>query len=133
METQYRLSQTVRGQGPVKTFEADVMVEVIEKKDVYLRYKENLDEHELDVVMRIGDGDVRLSRRGIIQMNFHFIPGVYTDTFYESPAGRHHFRLLTKQLKVEASRVEIEYELYENDENIGHYLYIIEKSESYGS
>lgn len=133
MEVRYRLTQTVRAQGPTKVYESDVIVNQIEKKDVYLKYEEALDEHTLNVVMRIGEQDIRLSRRGIITMNFHFIEGVYTDTFYESPAGRHHFRLFTKKISTDINRVEIDYDLYEGESCIGQYLYILEKSEENGS
>lgn len=129
MKVPYKLRQTVRGQGQEKVYTGDVEVEIIKKKDTFLRYKETLDEHELDVVMGLGTHDIRLSRNGIIQMNFHFVPGVHTDTFYESPAGRHHFRLFTKRIESNVKRVVIEYDLYEADECIGQYLYILESSD----
>ncbi len=133
MSLQYHLSQTVTGQGEKKIFKSDINVEIIDKKDTYLKYQETLDAHTLDVVMRIGTHEIRLSRRGIIQMNFHFVPHVFTDTFYESPAGRHHFRLYTHKVSHDISRIEIIYDLYEGDTCIGNYQYILESSGKNGS
>lgn len=133
MAAMYHLSQTVKGQGKKKVYTSDIDVEIIDKKDTYLKYQETLDAHTLDVVMRLGEHDVRLSRRGIIQMNFHFVPNVFTDTFYESPAGRHHFRLYTHRLSHDISRIEIIYDLYEGETRIGNYHYILESSGTDGS
>ena len=133
LTTLYHLSQTVNGQGKQKVFTSDIEVELIKKKDIYFKYTETLDEHPLDVVMRVGTHDIRLSRRGIIQMNFHFVPHVFTDTFYESPAGRHHFRLYTRKLSNDIALIEIIYDLYEGETCIGNYEYILESSETNGS
>lgn len=125
--SQFKLRQNVRMNGETKRFKQDLDVEVIERKDRYYRYTEKLDEHEIDVVLRAGDGFVKIQRRGVINMNFYFEEGRTTDTFYESPAGKHLFRIHTIRLDMTESSVDIEYDLIEDDAVIGNYHYKLEK------
>jgi len=124
---QFKLRQTVDMNGETKRFRQDLDVEVIERKDRYYRYTEKLDEHEIDVVLRAGDGFVKIQRRGVINMNFHFEEGRTTETFYESPAGKHLFQIHTKKLDLSGSSVDIEYDLIENGAVIGNYHYKLER------
>ena len=80
----YRINQVVDMNGEMKRYEQTVNAEVLERKDRYLRYTEQLDDYEIDVVMRVGDDFIKIQRRGIINMNFHFQQWETTDTFYES-------------------------------------------------
>lgn len=125
--SQFKLRQNVRMNGETKRFKQDLDVEVIERKDRYYRYTEKLDEHEIDVVLRAGDGFVKIQRRGVINMNFYFEEGRTTDTFYESPVGKHLFRIHTIRLDMTESSVDIEYDLIEDDAVIGNYHYKLEK------
>ncbi|KKK34901.1 hypothetical protein WN59_04405 [Salinicoccus sediminis] len=125
--SQFKLRQTVDMNGEKKRFRQDLDVELIERKDRYYRYTEKLDEHEMDVVLRAGDGFVKIQRRGVINMNFHFEEGRTTETFYESPAGKHLFRIYTTRLDVGDGLVDIEYNLIEDGTVIGNYHYKLEK------
>lgn len=126
-ETMYRINQVVDMNGERKRYEQTVTAEVLERKDRYLRYTEQLDDYEIDVVMRVGDDFIKIQRRGIINMNFHFQQGETTDTFYESPAGKHHFRINTTALDIGEVTIEIRYELYDHNGKLGDYHYKIRK------
>lgn len=126
-ETMYRINQVVDMNGEMKRYEQTVNAEVLERKDRYLRYTEQLDDYEIDVVMRVGDDFIKIQRRGIINMNFHFQQGETTDTFYESPAGKHHFRINTTVLDIGEVTIEIRYELYDHNGKLGDYHYKIRK------
>ncbi|WP_434121538.1 DUF1934 domain-containing protein [Salinicoccus roseus] len=126
-ETMYRINQVVDMHGEMKRYEQTVNAEVLERKDRYLRYTEQLDDYEIDVVMRVGDDFIKIQRRGIINMNFHFQQGETTDTFYESPAGKHHFRINTTVLDIGEVAIEIRYELYDHNGKLGDYHYKIRK------
>ncbi|KIH70338.1 DUF1934 domain-containing protein [Salinicoccus roseus] len=126
-ETMYRINQVVDMNGERKRYEQTVTAEVLERKDRYLRYTEQLDDYEIDVVMRVGDDFIKIQRRGIINMNFHFQQGETTDTFYESPAGKHHFRINTIVLDIGEVAIEIRYELYDHNGKLGDYHYKIRK------
>ncbi|MCG7331929.1 DUF1934 family protein [Salinicoccus roseus] len=123
----YRINQVVDMNGEMKRYEQTVNAEVLERKDRYLRYTEQLDDYEIDVVMRVGDDFIKIQRRGIINMNFHFQQGETTDTFYESPAGKHHFRINTTVLDIGEVAIEIRYELYDHNGKLGDYHYKIRK------
>lgn len=125
--SQFKLRQNVKTNGETKRFKQDLDVEVIGRKDRYYRYTEKLDEHEIDVVLRAGDGFVKIQRRGVINMNFYFEEGRTTDTFYESPAGKHLFWIHTRRLSLSDSLIDIEYDLIEGDAVIGNYHYKLEK------
>lgn len=133
MDKKFTLKQIVNTDGSEKEYFSEVLVTIREKNDTYYQYEETLDEHALKVVMRIGTDEIRLQRRGIINMNFYFKVGVMTDTFYESPAGRHHFKIFTTHLETEDGDVLIHYDLYEADSKIGTYQYMLRKSEQHGS
>ncbi|WP_017549936.1 DUF1934 domain-containing protein [Salinicoccus carnicancri] len=125
--SQFKLRQTVEMNGETKRFRQDLDVELIEQRDKYYRYTEKLDGHEVAVVLRAGDGFVKIQRRGVINMNFHFEEGRTTETFYESPAGKHLFRIYTSRLDVGDNLVDIKYELIESGAVIGKYHYKLEK------
>lgn len=125
--SQFKLRQNVKMNGETKGFKQNLDVEVIERNDRYYRYTEKLDEHEIDVVLRSGDGFVKIQRRGVISMNFYFEEGRTTDTFYESPAGKHLFKIRTRRLDQSDSVIDIEYDLIEDGAVIGNYHYKLEK------
>lgn len=125
--SQFKIRQIVTMNNETETFETDADVEIIDKKDRYFRYTEQLDEHEIDVVLRAGDDFVKIQRRGVINMNFHFEEDKTTDTFYESPAGKHFFRIHTDSLSMSDTHIDIQYQLIEGGYVIGHYHYKLEK------
>ncbi len=124
----YKLSQIVDMHGEKNEYKQDLNVSVIDKEDRYLRYTESLDEHELKVTVRISDCNIKLQRRGIINMNFHFEKGMRTSTFYDSPAGRHQFEILTHELDASDTGLYIEYDLFESGSLLGHYKYKLERA-----
>ncbi len=122
-----RLTQLVFMHGDETKYEQKLEVSEIEKGDMYLRYTEALDDNELKVTVRLGDNYVKLQRRGIINMNFYFEEGVRTDTFYDSPAGRHHFEIVTHELKTGDGVLSIKYDLFESGALLGKYKYTLER------
>lgn len=122
-----RLTQLVFMHGDETKYEQKLEVSEIEKGDTYLRYIEALDDNELKVTVRLGDNYVKLQRRGIINMNFYFEEGVRTDTFYDSPAGRHHFEIVTHELKTGDGVLSIKYDLFESGALLGKYKYTLER------
>lgn len=122
-----RLTQLVLMHGEETKYEQKLQVSEIEKGDTYLRYTEALDDNELNVTVRLGDNYVKLQRRGIINMNFYFEEGVRTDTFYDSPAGRHHFEIVTHELKTGDGILTIKYDLFESGALLGKYKYMLER------
>ena len=122
-----RLTQLVFMHGDETKYEQKLKVSEIEKGDTYLRYTEALDDNELKVTVRLGDNYVKLQRRGIINMNFYFEEGVRTDTFYDSPAGRHHFEIVTHELKTKDGILTIKYDLFESGALLGKYKYTLER------
>lgn len=121
------LTQLVFMHGEETKYEQKLTVTELNKGDTYLRYTEALDEHELNVTVRLGEGYVKLQRRGIINMNFHFEAGLKTSTFYDSPAGRHHFEVMTHTLELNNQKLEIKYDLFESDNLLGKYKYTLER------
>ena len=121
------LTQLVFMHGEETKYEQKLKVTEIKKGDTYLRYTEVLDEHELKVTMRLGDNFVKLQRRGLINMNFYFEEGVKTDTFYDSPAGRHHFEIVTHELKTGDGTLTVKYDLFESGVLLGKYKYTLER------
>ena len=121
------LTQLVFMHGEETKYEQKLQVSELEKGDTYLRYTEALDDYELKVTVRLGDNFVKLQRRGIINMNFHFEEGVKTDTFYDSPAGRHHFEIVTHELTTGDGTLQIKYDLFESGELLGKYKYTLER------
>lgn len=124
----YKLTQIVTTKDETKHFEQALDVKVQEKqKSTYYMYREQLDEHELKCVLKVEQDLIKISRRGIINMNFTFIEGETTDTFYESLAGRHHFFVHTKSININDTEIEIDYDLYEGQEQLGSYHYTLKK------
>ena len=86
-----------------------------------------MDEYRLDVVLRINDEFIKINRSGVVNMKFHFVEGKETDTFYESPAGRHHFTIYTNQIVALRNQIIIDYELFEQGQLLGSYQYKLER------
>lgn len=125
--TKFLLTQNFRAGGEDRSFVQKVEVSEIEKRDRYLKYQEDMEGHQLDVILRIGDDFIKIQRVGVVSMKFTFVRNEMTDTFYESAAGRHHFTLYTKTLLVERDRIVIDYDLYEQDQLLGSYHYKLER------
>lgn len=124
---EWNLTQLVFMHGEETKYEQKLQVSEVEKGDTYLRYTEALDEHEIKVTVRLGDSFVKLKRSGIINMNFHFEEGATTDTFYDSPAGRHHFEIVTHELKTDDGLLKVKYDLFESGALLGKYKYTLER------
>ena len=124
---EWNLTQLVFMHGEETKYEQKLQVSEVEKGDTYLRYTEALDEHEIKVTVRLGDSFVKLKRSGIINMNFHFEEGATTDTFYDSPACRHHFEIVTHELKTDDGLLKVKYDLFESGALLGKYKYTLER------
>lgn len=123
----FSLTQKVDMHDEKQSFSQEVEVTDIIKRDRYLKYQEEMDEHKLDVVLRINDEFIKINRSGVVNMKFHFVEGEETDTFYESPAGRHHFTIYTKQIIALENQIIIDYELFEHGHLLGSYQYKLER------
>ena len=126
----YKLTQVVRAKSETKRFEQMLDATVQNKNgSTYYQYTEQLDAHTLKCVLKVQDDIIRIQRRGVINMNFIFIEGARTDTFYESLAGRHHFFVHTNKIERTNDDIEIDYDLYEGDEKLGNYKYTLKKED----
>lgn len=125
--SQYNLSQQADLNGETDIFKQRVEVTEIVRRDRYLTYKETLDEYEINVVLRLGEDYAKIQRRGIINMNFYFAEGVRTDTFYESPAGKHHYQIETGKIDIQDDNICIEYTLFDGGDILGEYKYQLQK------
>lgn len=110
-----------------QSFSQDVEVTEIFKRDRYLKYQEQMDEYKLDVILRVNDEFIKINRSGVVNMKFHFVEGKETDTFYESPAGRHHFTIYTDQIVSSENLIIIDYELFEQGRLLGSYQYKLKR------
>ncbi|SDK59467.1 DUF1934 domain-containing protein [Lacicoccus qingdaonensis] len=123
----FLLTQKFNMNDEKQSFSQEVEVTEIIKRDRYLKYREQMDVHELDVTLRINDDFIKIKRSGVVSMNFHFAEGRETDTFYESPAGRHHFTIYTHEIKALENEIFIDYELFEQGQLLGSYQYKLER------
>ncbi|WP_082238338.1 arginine--tRNA ligase [Salinicoccus sp. YB14-2] len=123
----FLLTQKVDMNDEKQSFSQAVEVTEIVKRDRYLKYQEEMDEYKLDVVLRINDEFIKINRSGVVNMKFHFVEGKETDTFYESPAGRHHFTIYTNQIVALRNQIIIDYELFEQGQLLGSYQYKLER------
>lgn len=123
----FLLTQKLNMNDENQSFAQEVEVTEILKRDRYLKYQEQMDDNKLDVVLRISDDFIKINRSGVINMKFSFVKGEETDTFYESPAGRHHFTIYTKQITALKNKIIIDYELFEQGQLLGSYQYKLER------
>ena len=123
----FLLTQKFNVNDEKQSFSQKVEVTEIFKRDRYLKYQEQMDEHKLDVTLRINDEFIKINRSGVVNMKFHFVEGEETDTFYESPAGRHHFKIYTDQIVALENQIIIDYELFEQGQLLGSYQYKLER------
>lgn len=123
----FLLTQKIDTGSGKNTFTQKIEVTEITKRDRYLKYDESMEEHLLNVILRIGDGFIKISRSGVINMKFTFVKDETTDTFYESPAGRHHFTIYTNDMSIEEDGIVIDYNLYEQNRLLGNYQYKLER------
>lgn len=123
----FLLTQQININDEKQSFSQEVEVTEIFKRDRYLKYREQMDAHELDVTIRISDDFIKIKRSGIVNMKFHFSEGRETDTFYDSPAGRHHFTIYTHKITALENEIFIDYELFEQGQLLGSYQYKLER------
>lgn len=123
----FLLTQKLNMNDEKQSFAQEVEVTEILKRDRYLKYQEQMDDNKLDVVLRISDDFIKINRSGVINMKFSFVKGEETDTFYESPAGRHHFTIYTKKIIALKNKIIIDYELFEQGQLLGSYQYKLER------
>ena len=123
----FLLTQNFNMNDEKQSFSQKVEVTEIFKRDRYLKYQEQMDEYKLDVILRINDDFIKINRSGVVNMKFHFAEGKETDTFYESPAGRHHFTIYTNHIAALRNEITIDYELFEQGQLLGSYQYKLER------
>lgn len=101
-----------------------------EKRQVeYIRYDEQIEDITIHVTLKIQDGEVKLMRSGEIKQNLHFVEGKDTVSLYEIPAGKIPLTVRTLSInhfiQPEMSKLKIRYELFQDEEKMGTYLYQI--------
>ena len=98
-----------------------------------IRYTEHIDDANVNVTIKIEEDGVKLIRKGDINMNFHFVEGAETTTFYDIPAGR--IPLNVKTLSIlhfvtpDGGKLKVHHELFQNEEKMGSYQYEINYKE----
>lgn len=122
--------QTIERDGEIDEFEFETKGTKQEKRGaLYIRYDEVIEDITVHITLKIQDGQVRLLRSGEIKQNLHFVEGETTTSLYEIPSGKmpldirtlsiHHF------VQPDEGKLKIRYELFQNEEKMGTYLYQI--------
>lgn len=104
-----------------------------QRQSNFIRYVEQIEDATVNVTIKVDDDSVKLIRKGDINMNLHFVEGQTTTTFYDISAGR--IPLEVKTLRIlhfvsgDGGKLEIHYELYQDNEKMGSYQYEINYKE----
>lgn len=122
---------TVRGQqflaeeeGEQETIEIISVGQYFERNGkVYIKYNEKADDESVTACMlKVSDGEIELTKKGIISSQMVFRPGEKMNTWYETPYGTIMMGVMTQNTEVDISekemRVRIEYNLEVNCEQI---------------
>ncbi|MCD8914023.1 MULTISPECIES: DUF1934 domain-containing protein [Staphylococcus] len=122
--------QMIERDGEIDEFEFETNGTWQEKRQAeYIRYDEVVENLEVHVTLKIQNGEVRLLRSGNIKQNLHFIEGNDTMSLYEIPTGKIPLTIRTLSInhyvQPEQSKLKVRYELYQNEEKMGTYLYQI--------
>lgn len=125
--------QKIKQHHEVQKFRGESAGELTEKRVPYLTYTEEVGDETIAVRVKLDPAGIRISRKGMINMDFLFIEGKTTQNFYETPAGRavmdvHTTKLDYKKLAV-GGRLVIEYELSEQNVSHGHFKYQLDYKE----
>lgn len=122
--------QVIKRDGETDEFEYETNGTWQEKRQVeYIRYDEQIEDITIHVTLKIQDGEVKLMRSGEIKQNLHFVEGKDTVSLYEIPAGKIPLTVRTLSInhfiQPEMSKLKIRYELFQDEEKMGTYLYQI--------
>lgn len=122
--------QVIKRDGETDEFEYETNGTWQEKRQVeYIRYDEQIEDITIHVTLKIQDGEVKLMRSGEIKQNLHFVEGKDTVSLYEIPAGKIPLTVRTLSInhfiQPEMSKLKIRYELFQDEEKRGTYLYQI--------
>lgn len=122
--------QVIKRDGETDEFEYETNGTWQEKRQVeYIRYDEQIEDITIHVTLKIQDGEVKLMRSGEIKQNLHFVEGKDTVSLYEIPAGKIPLTVRTLSInhfiQPEMSKLKIRYELFQDEEKMGNYLYQI--------
>lgn len=104
-----------------------------QRQSNFIRYVEQIEDATVNVTIKVDDDNVKLIRKGDINMNLHFVEGQTTTTFYDISAGR--IPLEVKTLRIlhfvsgDGGKLKIHYELYQDNEKMGSYQYEINYKE----
>ncbi len=122
--------QVIKRDGETDEFEYETNGTWQEKRQVeYIRFDEQIEDITIHVTLKIQDGEVKLMRNGEIKQNLHFVEGKDTVSLYEIPAGKIPLTVRTLSInhfiQPEMSKLKIRYELFQDEEKMGTYLYQI--------
>lgn len=127
---QIQTLQLIKRDGETDEFEYETNGTWQEKRQVeYIRYDEQIEDISIHVTLKIQDSEVKLMRSGEIKQNLHFVEGKDTVSLYEIPAGKIPLTVRTLSInhfiQPEESKLKIRYELFQEEEKMGTYLYQI--------
>ena len=122
--------QVIKRDGETDEFEYETNGTWQEKRQVEdIRFDEQIEDITIHVTLKIQDGEVKLMRNGEIKQNLHFVEGKDTVSLYEIPAGKIPLTVRTLSInhfiQPEMSKLKIRYELFQDEEKMGTYLYQI--------
>ncbi|QLK85403.1 DUF1934 domain-containing protein [Staphylococcus sp. 17KM0847] len=100
----------------------------INKNASFIRYDETSDEaRTTHVTVKITDADVKIIRKGDVNMTLHFVEGQDTITYYHIAEGKMVFTVRTLRVlhfvTPEGGKLKIHYKLYQENHLIGTYQY----------
>lgn len=127
---QIQTLQLIERDGETDEFENETTGTWQEKRQVeYIRYDEQIEDISIHITLKIQDSEVKLMRSGEIKQNLHFVEGKDTVSLYEIPAGKIPLTVRTLSInhfiQPEESKLKIRYELFQEEEKMGTYLYQI--------
>lgn len=127
---QIQTLQLIERDGETDEFEYETTGTWQEKRQVeYIRYDEQIEDISIHITLKIQDSEVKLMRSGEIKQNLHFVEGKDTVSLYEIPAGKIPLTVRTLSInhfiQPEESKLKIRYELFQEEEKMGTYLYQI--------
>lgn len=122
--------QTIERDDEFDEFEFETDGTWQEKRNAeFIRYDEQVEDLTVHITLKIQEDEVRLMRSGNIKQNLHFVEGKDTVSLYEIPTGKIPLTIRTLSIhhyvQPDQSKLEIRYELFQNEEKMGTYLYQI--------
>lgn len=127
------VEQKFRQNDSTSKYTQETAGELVEKRFPYVMYTEDLEGEKVDVRVKLSDTNVRISRKGIVNMDFHFVLDAVTQNVYDTQAGRSVMEIHTTKLDYKAlsdgGRLILHYSLMEQGEPLGNFKYQLDYKE----